>query len=141
VSVAGRRRRALTAKERAVVAHALPIAAARIGTWPLGRRAAPEEALGHAIGVWDAVRRAVLARADGLAREVRGQGRTALEGQVDLLLVSLVGSHVSGCERCWAGEAGQRPGDLLTAAVRKRPAGAVLKAAELEARARRRTRG
>lgn len=124
-----------------MVAHALPIAAARIGTWPLGRRAAPEETLGHAIGVWDQVRRAVLARADGLAREVRGQGRTALEGQVDLLLVGLVGAHVSGCDRCWTGEPGLRPGDLLTEAVRRRPAGAVLKAAELEARARRRTRG
>jgi hypothetical protein len=132
------RRRRATVRERAVIAHAGPIATGRVGDWPLGKRAVPEQVTEHAVIVWDRVRRAVLTRADALARETRGGGRQALEGQVDLVLVALLGAHLSICDRCWSGEEGQRSGDLLTAAVKKRPAGAVLKAAELEARARRR---
>lgn len=96
------------------------------------------EAYQHARRVWEDARRAVAARADALALETRGEAG-AFEGQVDLVLVGALGSHLAFCEACWERWVdGWRPGDILTGAVRRRPAGAVLKAAELEARAMRR---
>lgn len=98
------------------------------------------EAYAHARGVWEDARRAVSARADTLARETArdGGGEGEFNGQVDLVLVAALGAHLAWCEDCWAVWVdGWRPGDILTAAVRRRPAGEVLKAAELEVRARR----
>jgi hypothetical protein len=113
-------------------------AEARIGR--LDRQHVPggREGYQHARQVWEDARRAVAARADALGRETRGESG-AFEGQVDLVLVGALGSHLGWCEACWERWVdGWRPGDILTAAVRRRPAGQVLKAAELEARARRR---
>lgn len=110
----------------------------RIG--PLDRRWAPgsREAYQHARRAWEDARRAVAARADALALETRGLEPAAFNGQLDLVLVAALGSHLSWCAVCWERWVdGWRPGDILTGAVRRRPAGAVLKAAELEVRARR----
>jgi hypothetical protein len=115
----------------------------RVG--PLDRRGVPgsREAYAHARGVWEDARRAVAGRADQLARDTAGQGRdtAAFNGQVDLVLVGALGAHLATCGVCWVKWIdGWRPADILTGAVRRRPAGQVLRAAELEARARR-TRG
>jgi hypothetical protein len=104
--------------------------------WAPGSR----EAFTHAWQAWEDARRAVAARADVLEREaVRvGAGVDGFNGQVDLVLLGALGSHLAHCPDCWiVWIDGWRPGDILTGAVRRRPAGAVLKAAELEAKARR----
>lgn len=108
----------------------------------LDRKGLPgsREAYAHARQVWTDARRAVAGRADQLAQDTRGQGadNAAFNGQVDLVLVGALGAHLSRCEDCWkVWVDGWRPGVILTLAIRRRPAGAVLKAAELEARARR----
>jgi len=97
------------------------------------------EAYAHARQVWEDARRAVAARADQLALETqRDPTGQAFNGQVDLVLVAALGAHLARCEVCWVRWVdGWRPGDILTGAVRRRPAGQVLRAAELEARARR----
>lgn len=112
---------------------------------PLDRmgRAGAREAMQHAVQVWESVRRQVLVREPGMREMTRGRGRAALDGQVDLAVVGLLGAHLSDCPVCWERWVdGYRPGDLLTAAVRRRPAGAILRAAELEmAERQRRQRG
>lgn len=135
-----RRRRAAPVNRREP---AIKVAAMRVGK--IERHWAPrtaQESWDHAFGVWEAVRRAVVGRAPALEAQVGRAGRAALEGQVDLVLVTLVAAHLSHCGECWRKWTdGHRPGDLLTAAVRRRPAGEILRAVELENRARRRAGG
>lgn len=107
----------------------------------LDRRHAPgaREAQAHAVQVWEEARRAVASRAATLEVMTREAGPQALHGQLDLVLVASLGAHLSRCELCWKRWVdGYRPGDLITRAVRGRAAGDILRAAELEMRARRR---
>jgi len=120
------------------------VVAQRLGG-PLERRWSPGaiESWQHASGVWESVRRAVVSRTPALERITNGAGdrRAALGGQADLVAVALLGAHLSHCEQCWTRWTdGYRPGDLLTAAIKRRPAGAVFRAAETETKARRRAR-
>lgn len=121
---------------------AVQVAATRIG--PIERRYAPRTAVEswrHTVWVWEAVRRAVVARAPALEQMTEGAGRATLEGQVDLVLITLVAAHLSHCQECWTRWTdGHRPADLLTAAVRRRPAGAVFRAVETEMKTRNRGR-
>jgi len=115
------------------------VAAARIGT--LERRWAPwaAESYDHANAVWEAARRAVTGRAWALAQMVGPRNTLALQGQIDLSLLHLIGQHLDSCTDCWERWTdGYRPGDLITAAVRRRPAGQVLRAIEHEQRANKR---
>lgn len=118
---------------------AVEVAAARIGR--LDRRWTPRatESYEHALWVWEAARRAVTGRATALQGISRRGGEAALEGQVDLSLLHLIGQHLDTCGRCWERWAdGYRPGDLLTANVRRRPAGQILRAIEAEQRTKKR---
>lgn len=115
------------------------IAAARVGR--LERRWTPRATASfeHALWVWEAVRRAVTARSWSLHQLTRTGGVAALQGQVDLSLLHHVGAHLDSCTACWEVWAdGYRPGDLLTQAVRRRPAGQILRAIEAEQRAKKR---
>lgn len=121
------------------------IVATRLGG-PLERRWTPRAVASwqHASGVWEQVRRAVVSRTPALERITAGAGdrEAALGGQADLVAVALLGAHLSNCETCWTRWTdGYRPGDLLTAAIKRRPAGAVFRAAETETKARRRRAG
>lgn len=104
----------------------------RIGDWPegLGRGLARE----HAWMAWVNARSGVLARSEGLWAHVEGDVAGYL-GQVDLAFLGTLAGHLRRCGDCWKDWSGQRPVDLLTKAVRRRPMGAVFQALTTEARA------
>jgi hypothetical protein len=115
-------------------------ATARVGE--LGpRRPGARESWAHAQQVWEAARRAVVSRAATLEVLTRTGGEEAFHGQLDLVLVSALAGHLSDCELCWRRWVdGYRPGDLITGSVKRRPAGEILRATEIEMKARRRAR-
>jgi hypothetical protein len=104
----------------------------RIGDWPdtVGRAGLARE---HAWMAWINARSGVVARADGLWTHVGAEERPFL-GQVDLAFLGTLAGHLRRCEDCWKNWSGERPGELLTRAVRKRPMGAVFTALVTEIR-------
>lgn len=118
---------------------AVQVAAARIGSLDRTGRPRARGSLDHAVWVWEAARRAVIARVPGLERMTWGRGKAAFEGQVDLVLLALLATHLRDCQRCWTRWAdGYRPADILSTAIKRRPAGQILRAAETEMKSRRR---
>lgn len=107
----------------------------RIGDFPpgVGKGLARE----HAWMAWVNARSGVVARAEGLWASTDG-AQSSFLGQVDLAFLGTLAGHLRRCEDCWKrwGDR-QRPVDLLTKGVRKRPAGAVLGAVMTELKAQR----
>lgn len=105
---------------------------------PVGAR----ESRAHATQVWEAARAEVAAKAAVLEVVTREAGAAALQGQIDLVLITAVAGHLGRCELCWRKWVdGYRPGDLLTAVIRSGPAGDIFKAVERETRAQARKQG
>lgn len=110
----------------------------RVGDWPDGVGRKGSAAREHAWMAWVNARGGVVARAGGLWAHVGGDQRAFL-GQVDLAMLGTLAGHLRRCEDCWKDWAGgEPPGALLTAAIRKRPMGAVFTAMVTEIRAEQR---
>jgi hypothetical protein len=118
------------------------VAARRVGDWPGGLRGSGGPAGRHARGAWVDARSGAVNRAEGLWQEC-GRDRAGFLGQVDLAFLATLAGHLRRCEWCWREWAdGEVPVDLLTAAVRRIPAGEVFRAVLTEIRATRtRSRG
>jgi len=90
----------------------------------------------HAFEVWGQALTGAVNRSEGLFRAASGI-EAAFLGQVDLAFLATVAAHLEGCERCekrWID--GEVPYEMLTSAVRRRPAGSLLAVIAREQRAR-----
>lgn len=110
----------------------------RIGPWPdVVSRRRNGLAAQHSRGIWADATSGAVNRAEGIWLETGGDP-AAFEGQVDLAFLATVAAHLRRCERCWKEWIdGERPVDLLTAAVGRIPAGEVFKVLVKEIRAQR----
>jgi len=90
----------------------------------------------HAFEVWNQALTGMVNRAEGLLRAADGV-EAAFLGQVDLCFLATLAAHLERCERCekrWID--GEVPYEMLTSAVRRRPAGSLLAVIAREQRAR-----
>lgn len=88
--------------------------------------------------VWTEAVTGMVNRATGLWTHV-GEDPRAFAGQVDLAFLATVAAHLRRCEQCWKPWIDTEvPVELLTAAVRRTPAGEVFKVLMREIRAQRR---
>jgi hypothetical protein len=108
----------------------------RIGFWPVRVGKVNGLARRHAASVWETARLGAVSRAGGLWAETGGDLRGFL-GQVDLAFLATVAGHMRRCEACWEPWMDQEvPGELLTRAVMRIEAWAVLRAVVGEIRER-----
>lgn len=99
----------------------------RIGEWPAGLGRQGGLARAHAAGAWATARSGVVSTAGTLWLKV-DRDLDAFGGQVDLAFLSTLAGHLRRCEDCWKEWIdGETPVQLLTAAVGRRPAGAVFR--------------
>jgi hypothetical protein len=91
---------------------------------------------GTPLEVWGEALTGAVNRSEGLLRAARWHLRQAYLGQVDLAFLATVAAHLERCETCekrWID--GEVPYELLTSAVRRRPAGSLLAVIAREQRA------